>query len=246
VVLAAIVWTLAYGTEILVRAALESAGLGRAGLERCCRDRPRRWSEHLLRAAGTDVVVEGGQHLVEGSQIVVANHESWFDVLALAARLPVEYRFVAKKELGRVPLWGPAWKACGHISIDREDRQSAIESLQRAGRQIREESVTIVMFPEGTRSPTGELRPFKKGAFVLAIQAGAPVVPVGISGSRRVMPKGRWRVRAGTIRVRIGEPIPVGRLEHRDRDRLAREAERRVAALRAASAPMEAGEDEPG
>lgn len=227
-------WTLVYGTEILVRSAI-----GGERAERCCRERPRHWCLRLLAAADTEVVLEGVEHLRDGAQILVSNHESWFDVLALAGHLPVEYRFVAKRELENVPVFGPAWKACGHIAIDREDRASAIESLETAARQIHDRDVTIVMFPEGTRSRTGELRPFKKGAFVLAIQARVPVVPVGISGSRRVLAKGSYLVRPGTIRVRVGEPIEVRGLSHADRDRLTERARDAVAALREERQPRE-------
>lgn len=226
VAVAAVGWTLWYGTRILFHSAFKTSRW-----REVCRTAPRRWSRRLVEASSVTVEFEGLEHLREGGQILVANHESWYDVLALAGYLPVEYRFVAKKELGRVPVFGPAWQACGHISIDRQDRASAIESLEVAARQIRERDTTIVMFPEGTRSESGELQPFKKGAFVLAIQAGVPIVPVGISGSRDVMAKHRWRIRPGTIRIRIGEPIPVDGLVHADRDRLTARAHSRVAAL---------------
>ena len=232
VALVAALWTLAYGGDILLRKAV-----GSPGLKPCCRRVAKMWCRRILRAAGTVVEVEGSERLAGGEQVVVSNHESWFDVLALSGHLPVDVHFVAKQELARVPIFGPAWKACGHISIDREDREAAVASLEEAARQIREDDMTIVMFPEGTRSRHGELQPFKKGAFVLAIQAGAPVVPVGISGSRDVLPKGSWRVRRGTIRVKVGEPIDVRGLEHRHRDRLVREARRRVAALREGQDP---------
>jgi 1-acyl-sn-glycerol-3-phosphate acyltransferase len=96
-----------------------------------------------------------------------------------------------------------------------------MESLELAGRRIREDAATLIFFPEGTRSATGELRPFKKGAFVLAIQTGVPVVPCAVVGGRDVMPKGSWRIRTGrTIRVRLGNPIPVDGLGADDRNAL--------------------------
>lgn len=223
----AVVGTLWYGAGILLRAAFRTPGL-----EQACRRNPRRWSQMMLWAAGVRVEFDGLDRLsLPEGRILVANHVSWYDVFALAAHLPVEYRFIAKKELQRIPIFGPAWKVCGHISIDRTDRERAIESLAEAARQIRERRVTIVMFPEGTRSRTGSLRPFKKGAFVLALQAGVPIVPVGILGSRRIMPKGSWRIRAGTIRIRIGEPIAVQGMNLGDRDRLVRTAQVAVAQL---------------
>ncbi|NIP81367.1 MAG: 1-acylglycerol-3-phosphate O-acyltransferase, partial [Gemmatimonadetes bacterium] len=122
-------------------------------------------------------------------QILVGNHQSWFDVPAVATNIPKSYHFVAKKELERVPIFGRAWKAAGHISIDRSDRESAVESLDRAGEQLRREGSAVVIFAEGTRAPTDALQPFKKGAFMLALHTGVPIVPFGVAGSRRVMPK---------------------------------------------------------
>ena len=221
------------GSDILLSNAL---GLGRA--RRVCEDHPRAWCREILRAAGVEVEIEGAEHLEEHrGEILVANHVSWFDVFALAGHLPVSVRFVAKKELEKVPIFGPAWKACGHVSIDRSDRAAAIASLEKAGELIHRNRTTVVMFAEGTRSPDGELKPFKKGPFVLAIQGGVPVVPAAIVGSRGVMPKGAWRIRPGRIRVRIGEPIPVEGLEHEDRDALTVRAHARVAALLEGVAP---------
>lgn len=201
---------------------------GRCGCERVA----RAWSKKLLRLAGARVRVTGLEHIPRGEpRIVVSNHQSWFDVWALAGKLPVALRFVAKKELARIPIFGRAWRRCGHISIDRADRAAAIESLERVSRQIHDEALTIVMFPEGTRSPTGELQRFKKGAFVLAIQTGVPVVPLAISGSRDIMPKGSWKIRPGEIEVRVGKPISVEGLEHEDRDALASRARDAVHAL---------------
>jgi len=232
--LAALVYTLWYGIPILVRSATGSKRLGPT-----CRSTPRRWATRLLRAARVEVEIEGAENLSsDGPHILVANHQSWIDVLALAAHLPVDYRFVAKKELERIPVFGPAWQACGHVSIDRGDLQSAIASLEKAGEMVRRERPTLIMFPEGTRSPTGEVRAFKKGAFVLAIQIGAPIVPAAILGTREIMPKGQWRIRPGRVRVRIGAPISVEGLGHGDRDTLSLTSHRAVLRLRE-GAPLE-------
>ncbi|HSG46462.1 MAG TPA: lysophospholipid acyltransferase family protein [Longimicrobiales bacterium] len=196
-------------------------------------DGPRKWSLLMLRAAGVRVVLENeGVIDPDRPQILVANHVSWFDVPALAGHLPGKYRFVAKQELTKVPLFGPAWQAAGHIAIDRFDRSKAIDSLAEARRKLEEDRPTVVMFAEGTRSRTGELRPFKKGAFVLGIQTGVEVVPAAILGSREVMAKGSWWVHTGrTIRIRFGTPIPVDGLEMKDRDSLTERAHRAVAEL---------------
>ena len=187
----------------------------------------------MLKLAGVSVRVEGVENLaLDGAFIIVANHESWFDVWALAGCLPIDARFVAKKELERVPLFGHAWKACGHISIDRGDRATAIESLIQAGLQIKEEGLQMVLFAEGTRCPDGVLHPFKKGPFVMAIEGGVPIVPVALVGSRPIMPKGSFRIRPGAMTVRVGELISVEGMTHADRDGLRDTVRDAVARLR--------------
>lgn len=182
---------------------------------------PRFWSRWLLRVSGVRVRVEGLEHVTTARPVIITvNHVSWFDVLSIAGHLPRRYRFIGKKELARVPLWGRAWQAAGHIAIDRQNRQIALESLERAGRLVREDGSAIVIFPEGTRSPTGELQPFKKGAFVLALHNQLDIVPAVVIGSRAVLPKGGWRVRSGTIIVRFGPVVRTAGLGMESRDQL--------------------------
>lgn len=181
----------------------------------------QQWSRSIVAASGSRVDVHGGRHLVCGkARVVVANHASWFDVFALAAVLPIPFYFVAKKELEAIPFFGPAWKAAGHVSIDRSNRQSALASLQRAGERVRRDGGTVVIFPEGTRSHDGQLQPFKRGAFVLAVEAALPVVPVAVVGSREVMPAGEWRIRRGQIVLRCGAPIATAEYDAQSVDRL--------------------------
>lgn len=186
-----------------------------------CDQAPRTWARLILRLSGVTVELENVEIIdPEQPQILVANHVSWYDVLALTAYIPGRFLFVAKKELERVPLFGTAVRTCGHIFIDRKDRNRAVESLGVARGMLEKESPTIIMFPEGTRSSDGQLKPFKKGAFVLAIQAGVDVVPAAIFGSREVMRKGSLFIRPGTVRVRFGDPIPVQGLGVEDRNEL--------------------------
>ena len=193
----------------------------RRNLHCACDKAARQWGQNILWAAKVPVILEGVENLqTDGPQVVVSNHQSWFDVFALAAHLPVRYRFVAKQELGGIPIFGKAWRSCGHVSVDRGNREAAIEALDQAWREVHEEKLTMVLFPEGTRSPDGRLQSFKKGAFVLAIQGQVPLVPVAVVGSRDVMPKGRLKVRSGPITLRIGTPIPTEGLTIRDRNRL--------------------------
>ncbi len=220
----ATVW---YGTRIVW-----GARKGGEKATRVCDCLPRAWARVFLRAAGVKVVLENAEIIdPDRPQVLVANHTSWFDVLAMAAFMPGPYRFVAKQELAKVPWFGPAWVACGHVAIDRSDRRKAIESLAVARKRIEEDRPTVILFPEGTRSPDGELRPFKKGAFVLAIQTGVEVVPAAILGSLEVMKKGSWKIRPGTVTIRFGHPIPVDGLTVDDRDGLMERSREAVASL---------------
>lgn len=181
----------------------------------------RTWSHWQLWAAGVSVRAEGLEHLTpDRAQIVVANHQSWYDVFALASLMKGPFRFVAKKELERVPIWGRAWRVAGHISVDRGDTASAIRSLEAAGALIRAQGATVVIFPEGTRAPGDRLLPFKKGAFMLALHTQVPIVPAGVRGGHDIMHKNDWRVRSGEIIVRFGEAIPTESYTLADRDAL--------------------------
>lgn len=193
---------------------------------------PRWWARWILWATGARVTVLGVENLSDDrAQIIVANHVSWYDVLALAAYTPKRYRFVAKKELARIPLWGHAWQAAGHISVDRTDKQRAVASLDQAGRTILEDNSSVIIFPEGTRSRTGELQPFKKGAFVLALENRIDIVPTGVQGTRHIMSRDSWRVRSGRIIVRFGPPVsPVG-YDMQQRDELIARVRSEVASL---------------
>jgi 1-acyl-sn-glycerol-3-phosphate acyltransferase len=170
----------------------------------------RRWARSLLWVSGSRARTHGLDRVDWAKpQVLVSNHVGSFDILALADSIPVRYHFVAKKELERIPIFGPAWKNAGHISIDRGNRQSAIASLRQAAEIMHRDGGVVVIFPEGTRSRTGELQPFKKGAFVLAIEARVPIIPAIVLGSERIMPAGRLRIVPGTVDLYIGEPIPT-------------------------------------
>jgi 1-acyl-sn-glycerol-3-phosphate acyltransferase len=173
----------------------------------------RQWARVALRASGSTAVAHGLEHLAPGEPFILAsNHVSWFDIFAIAALLPVDFHFVAKKELERIPVFGLAWRVAGHISIDRGDRASAVASLRRAGDQIRGEGSVAVIFAEGTRSRTGRLLPFKKGAFVLSQETGIPVVPTVVTGSYDIMRPDSIVVRPATIHVYFEPPVsPAGR-----------------------------------
>jgi 1-acyl-sn-glycerol-3-phosphate acyltransferase len=181
----------------------------------------RFWIRSILRVSGVEVHSVGLEHVSDARpQLLLANHTSHFDVLAVADTVPTRYRFIGKIELSRVPLWGRAWQAAGHIAIDRSDTQRAVSSLARAAELARSDGSSIVIFPEGTRSADGRLQPFKKGAFMLALQSGIEIVPVAVRGSRDILPKGSWRPQAGRIIVRFGPPIDTTGYTERTRDDL--------------------------
>jgi 1-acyl-sn-glycerol-3-phosphate acyltransferase len=184
-------------------------------------DMARLWSRWILWASGTRVRIHGFQNVhEERPQIIASNHQSWYDVFAIAANLPGAFKFVAKKELGRIPFFGWGWRAAGHISIDRSNTQAAIRSLEKAEEAMRRQHAKVVIFPEGTRSPSGDLLPFKKGAFMLALHSGVEIVPAGVSGGRTILRKGDWRIHKGEITLRFGEPIPSAQYNVDTRDQL--------------------------
>jgi 1-acyl-sn-glycerol-3-phosphate acyltransferase len=208
---------------------------------------PRWWARAMLFMSGTRVVVHGAERMHTGeARVFVSNHVSWYDVLALVGHLP-RYSFVAKAELFRVPLFGPAARAVGTIPIERENRKAAFQSYEEAAVRIRG-GRNVVVFPEGTRGPSYALRPFKKGPFVLAIAAGVPIVPTLIHGTVEVLPRGSLWLRAGRVDVHLLEPVPTAGLSYDERDALSRTVyERLDAAQRAlygiASPALPLGED---
>jgi len=167
----------------------------------------RMWSRSILAASGIQVAVSGMERIDPARPyIFMSNHQSNFDIPVLLAHLPVQFRWLAKAELFKIPVFGRAMRGAGYISIDRADREAAFKSLGEASEAIRK-GVAIMIFPEGTRSLDGTLKPFKKGGFVLAVDAGVPIVPVAIRGTHAIMAKRTWIIRPRDVAVEVGEPI---------------------------------------
>jgi 1-acyl-sn-glycerol-3-phosphate acyltransferase len=160
--------------------------------------------------AGTRVVVEGGRHLADTrNTIFMANHASLLDAPIVANLIQAEFKVVAKKELFRVPFFGACLRLAGFIEVDRSDRDQATRAIRRAVDSLLEGHCFLV-FPEGTRSPNGELGLFKKGVFHVALEAKSRIVPVALQGVQALMPKGSLGISPGTVRVRILDPIEAG------------------------------------
>lgn len=175
----------------------------------------------------------------EGRQPVIfmSNHESQLDPPVLVAALPLPAVYIGKKELKYVPFIGWAGWAAGVIFIDRGDRDRALRSIHDAAQQIRG-GKNVVIFPEGTRSPNGEMLHFKKGGFALAMDAGVPIVPMATVGGHQILPTGSMRIRPGRYTVAVGEPVVPA--DHADRESLLAEVRRRIEALVAEARAIDA------
>jgi len=191
----------------------------------------RAWGVGMLRGTGITVRVVGREHLDPGTPCVyMSNHASVIDIWAILAEIPGTIRFVYKKGMDWIPLMGLALRAAKHLPIDRHNRSRAFSMFDRAAGMIRR-GFSAVVFPEGTRSRDGRLKPFRKGSFVLAISAGAPVIPVFCENTYELMPRGSWSPRRGTVTLRIGAPIPTAGLGYDDRDRVADATRKALIAL---------------
>ena len=181
---------------------------------------PRLWARTLLWAGGVRLHLHGAERVQRGeARIYVSNHVSWYDVFALAAVLP-HYKWIAKAELAKIPIFGRGARAAGMIFIERDNRKAAFAQYQRAAENMRH-GVSVIVCPEGTRGDSYALRPFKKGPFVLAIATGAPIVPTIVHGTIDVHPRGSWQVRKGDVHVHFLDVIPTSGLSYEQRDELA-------------------------
>ncbi|HEX2602766.1 MAG TPA: lysophospholipid acyltransferase family protein [Gemmatimonadaceae bacterium] len=189
---------------------------------------PRWWSAAVLWAAGIKIRVHGRENLAgDAPRIFASNHVSWFDVPALARILP-RYKFVAKAELFKVPIFGKGMRAAGMIELQRENRKAAFGAYEVAAERIRAGN-SVVVFPEGTRGHEYPLRPFKKGPFVLAIAAGVPIVPIVVHGTIEIMPKGSLWAHPGTIDVHLLEPVSTTGIDYDHREALMQAVRTRMA-----------------
>jgi len=190
----------------------------------------RAWGKGLLLASGVRVEVTRQPPPLPPQAVFMANHQSLYDIAALLATVPVPVRFLAKRSLFRLPFFGWGLAAAGFVPIDRIDRSRAKEAFRHALLAL-DEGAAIVLFPEETRSLDGRMKPFRRGGFLMALKAKAPVVPVGIHGTLQVRPKGRLTVEPTRVEVAFGDPIDARSFGVRKIDELVERVESEVSSL---------------
>ena len=165
------------------------------------------WAWVMLGVTHVHPVIRGREKIVKGrSYIIISNHQSEYDILALVTKLGIQFRWIIKKELRKVPLFGYALYVSRNIFIDRSDRDQAVRSIHEGVDRL-PQGVSVMFFAEGTRSVDGTIQPFKKGGFIMALERGMPILPVTVNGSRRVLPKKSLVFRPGPIEVVVGDPL---------------------------------------
>src|SRR5579872_950431 len=184
---------------------------------------------YVTRVAGEKVTVYGVENIPPGVCLFAANHTSNADAPAVVGAIPRRIAILARKALFDIPIVGLAFRLAKFVPVDRADRDAALASVKQAVEYIRE-GFSFLVYPEGTRSPNGRLQRFKKGSFVMAIEAGIPIVPVACAGAHRIMKKNSWRVRPGKVQVRFGKPIDASKYTVEQRDELAKRVHDAVAA----------------
>jgi 1-acyl-sn-glycerol-3-phosphate acyltransferase len=167
------------------------------------------WSRTILRVCGIKVRTKGQENIRDNvPSVFMCNHQSYFDIFALLAYLPADFKFILKQELMKIPFLGLALKRAGHIAIPRDNPRKAIRSMNEVSEKIKS-GTSVLIFPEGTRSVDGRLQTLKKGGFHMAIKSGCDIVPVAISNSYRIVTKGSLKINKGSFDIHFGEPISI-------------------------------------
>ena len=188
----------------------------------------RWWAKSILRVAGIKVQTRGLENFdPDKSCIFMCNHQSNFDILVLFSALPAQFRWIAKAELFKIPLFGHAMRGAGYISIERKDRKKAIQSLKQAAERIRS-GASVMIFPEGTRSPDGNIGEFKKGGFILAYDAGVPVIPLVLNGTWSIMSKDSFRIKRGNVTLSVLPAVNVTDYSKADKPKLIEDVREKI------------------
>ncbi|MGH1366297.1 MAG: lysophospholipid acyltransferase family protein [Calditrichia bacterium] len=179
------------------------------------------WSRWQLWCAGIKVNVKGQENLQDDqSYMIVCNHQSHSDIPVMLAHMPMRMTIIAKQELFKIPFFGPGIRALGILPIDRKNREKAFRTLKEAAKVIHERNISVLAFPEGTRTDDGKMQPFKKGPFMLAVDAEIPILPVTIDGTFAIFPKGSYTFKPGNVTLTIHPPISVEGYSRANRDQL--------------------------
>jgi 1-acyl-sn-glycerol-3-phosphate acyltransferase len=174
------------------------------------------FSAPVLAIAGIKVKITGKENVIPKTPYVfVSNHVSLFDIPVLQRYVPNDFSFVFKKEIAWVPLFGWQMQLGPHIIIDRQNPEKAMKSIEKGKKMLVHRKISVLLFPEGTRSRTGEMLPFKRGAFHLAAQVGFPIIPVTISGTKNLFQKKPFKINSGKVIVDFGKPIPADNINSR-------------------------------
>lgn len=178
------------------------------------------WGRSIIWISGIKVQVRGMEHIdPDGSAIYMSNHQSNYDIPVFYSALPIQFRWMAKAELFKIPIFGQGMRGAGYISIDRSDAKSAIRSLKKAAVNIRNGS-SVLIFPEGTRSGDAKLLPFKAGGFVLALESGVPIIPMAVQGTFGIMSKDSYLIRRSHVTLTVQPPIDVTRFTRKEKGQL--------------------------
>ena len=192
----------------------------------------RVWARWILLVAGVSLETHGVEKLSPGAgYVLAANHSSYMDTPVILSSIPVQFRFMAKSGLFKIPFMGSHLKRAGHIPVPRDDPRAAVRTMTLAATNIREKNVSMLIFPEGGRTPDGELKAFKEGGAYIAIKAGVPVIPVAIIGTRAVVPIHSGIVKPGKVILCVGDPIETANLTLKDRERVTGEARQQIVSM---------------
>jgi 1-acyl-sn-glycerol-3-phosphate acyltransferase len=206
-----LMWLVAMPLSII---ALMATPLDRSG--RMYHGVTRIWSHFIMWLFGINVRTKGAEFIDPSKHyIYISNHASAFDIPAVVVGIPDDIRFILKKELTRIPIWGWALKYGHYITIDRGKARDARKSLEEAADRMRS-GASVILFAEGTRTRDGKLQPFKRGAFTLAVKAGIPIIPVTINNTFRILPRGSMHVHPADIELVFGKPIPTADIAGRE------------------------------
>lgn len=172
------------------------------------------WAYIMLAASFVRVEIKNKDKIAkETSYIIISNHQSHYDIISLVTALGIQFRWIIKKEILKVPLFGYGLYASRNIFIDRSNTASAIQSIHKGFERL-PAGVSVMVFAEGTRSPDGKIHDFKKGGFMMAVTRKMPILPVTVNGSRRVLPKKSLDMKPGRIQIVVGDPIDTSQYTH--------------------------------